>query len=131
VIAEDEHQAEHRDADTGPERPQLDDRASAEHQRADGDERGRQEIAGVPDHGPETVAHPRSCAASLPPEVHERGKEEAHCGQPEPDQLRMLVAALLLRALAPLYARRCAWTQGALGAALRHAGLLRREGGES
>jgi hypothetical protein len=104
----------------------LDEAAPAEHQRPDEDERRREQVAGVADDGPQSVHDDAAAFASLPPEVDKRGEKEPRGGEPEADQLGMVVAALLRGALSALDARRHARLQRALPPALRHARLLRR-----
>jgi hypothetical protein len=109
----------------------LDEAAPAEHHRADDDQRRRQQVAGVPDESPDSVDDRSAGAASLPPQVHERREEQADGGEPEADQLGMVVTALLGRALTPLHARRRARSEHALRAPLCHAPKLRRRCDES
>ena len=76
--------------------------AAAEQQRADDDERRRDHVAGVAHEHPEAVDDCLSTRASLPPQVDECREEQAGREEPEADQLGMVVAALLGRALSAL-----------------------------
>jgi hypothetical protein len=126
VSGKDEHQSERGHGQSGAEGAELHDRAPAEHQRADDDERRREQVRGVAKEGPEPVGHRRADAPALPAEIDQRGEEEPDGGQAQADQLGMVVAALLRRALAPLHACGRARSEHTLLALARHARLLLR-----
>jgi hypothetical protein len=103
VLPERDHEAERGDGHAGPERTELDERTADEHQRADGDERDRQRVDGVADHGAERVDDPAADRAAVPAQVDDRGQEEPEGGQAEPDELGVLVALGPSRALCPRF----------------------------
>jgi hypothetical protein len=128
-VREEQKEPEGHGSETPAERMNLHELAPAQHQGADDDERGGHQVAGVADDGPEPVDDPPACAASLPPQVHERAEEEADGGEAEADQLGMVVAALFRAAPAALDAGRNSGFEGALFTPFGHARLLRRAGG--
>ena len=119
-VREQEEHAERHRGEAPAERVNLDQATAAEHQRADDDERRRDQVAGVAHERPQAVNDPAARRASLPPQVDERREEQPDRGEAEADQLGMVVAALLRRALPALHARGHARSEGALLAALRH-----------
>ena len=102
VCEQEEHAEPHR-GEAPAERVNLNQVAAAEHQRADDDERRREQVAGVAHERPQAVDDCLSARASLPPQVDERREEQAGRDEAEADQLGMVVAALLGRALSALH----------------------------
>ncbi len=102
IRAEGDQQAGDREHEPGAERPHLDERAAKEHERADDRQRDRHGVRGAADDIPERRLDLLADDAALPAHQEQRGQEEPERGEPEADQLRMLVPAdppLALRAL--------------------------------
>ena len=112
--AERHHQADEGDREAGAERPHVQEAAPEEHQASDDDQRERRRVGGRADHVAQPALDLLADDASLPAQVDERGEEEPEGGEPEADQLRVLVgragAAALLRR-PPLHARGRTWPQ--------------------
>ena len=103
-LAERQHQAGGEDDEAGTERAHVDELAARDHQRAHDHAGGREYRARRADQRVETVGRQRAGEATAPAEVEDCGKEDADCRKAEPDQLRVLVAAMLGRALALAHA---------------------------
>ena len=88
-----EHQAERDDEEPEPERAQVDERAPAEHQRAEHDEGDGRDVAASPITARRRLADPLPHATAVPAEVEHGREEEPDRGQPEADQLGMVMAA--------------------------------------
>ena len=91
VAAEQRHQAEKAHAEPEPERPDVEEVAPREHERADSHERERERIRRVSEHGAEPVREPGADGAAVEAEVEDRRQHEAERGQPEPEQLALVV----------------------------------------
>jgi hypothetical protein len=100
IGAERHHQGGECEDEPGAKRPHLEQRTAEEHQPADDGQSERSDVRGraedVAEAGLELLAH----HPAFPPEIEQRGEEEAERSEAEPDQLGVLVRGarvLLLR----------------------------------
>ncbi len=120
--AEREHQPDDGDAEAEPERADGNQGAPRDDEAAERDQDQRRDVGGPADHAPGRIRH--RPAAQAEPE-HAR-QEDPERGEPEPDQLRVMVTGALLRPPPRLAGRRLRpRLRGARTAAcLRHASLF-------
>ena len=127
VAAERRHQPEGDDDDAGAERPDVDERALADGQGAEHDERDRHRVRGGADHRVEPVCEPAADVAAVPAEVENAAEEEPERDRRQPPELGVLLArARLLRRPPLLDATRELRTQLRLPLAGRHAPVFAR-----
>ncbi|OLE19114.1 MAG: hypothetical protein AUG88_01925 [Actinobacteria bacterium 13_1_20CM_4_68_12] len=119
-LAERQHQARGEDHQPGPERPHVEELASREEQRADDHAGRREDGSGRPDQRAEPVGGQAAGEAAAPAQVDDGREKDAGRRESEPDQLRMLVAAVLRGALLLTHARGRARLQQAFLATTRH-----------
>ena len=73
------------------ERREADERAAEEHQPADGDERRRSRVRGAAQEVAEPLLDLLADDPAGEAQIEQRGEEETERGEPEPDQLGVLV----------------------------------------
>ena len=98
VLAEREHEADQGDGEPEPEGAHVDQRALRHHQHADRDEEERCQVGGRADEALHRVGR----RAAAQPEPENGRQEDAEPGQPQPDQLGVVVRLRLLRLPAAL-----------------------------
>ena len=116
---EHERQREGDQREPGAKRGEARQVAARDHQRADRRACDRQDVRGTADQRDQTVADRLADVAAVPARVEDRSHEQAEGGQPEADQLRVMVPLRLARPFLDPRRRLGAYLAGTLPA--RHA----------
>ena len=111
VAAEQRHEPEEPDAEPEPERADVEEVAAREHEPADADQRERQHVRGAAEDRLEHVREPRAHRAAVEAEVEDRGEDETERGQPQAEQLALVVRPRAALGGPPLHPRRDARTK--------------------
>jgi hypothetical protein len=93
VVAERQQQAGERHRQPRPERPHVDERAARDHEDAHRGQDERRRVGGGPEGVPEAAGYRPADHSAVPAGVEDAPEEDAERGEPEPDQLGMVVAA--------------------------------------
>ncbi len=91
VLAEDGHEAEEADPHPEPERPDVEQVAPREHEAAQGEQRQRKHVRGVPEERVERVGQPGAHGAAVEADVEDRGEDEPERAEREPEELVLVL----------------------------------------